>query len=1327
MNNITNTFFAKRKIFLCLYLIFSTFLTFSQLPSGFTDSKSQSGYTAPMGVAFSKNGQKMFIWEKSGKVWLSKWNGSSYVKQSSPMLDISDEVGDWRDLGLHSLALDPNFDSNGLIYLYYQVDRHHLLNFGTPQYSKTTNEYFAASISRVTRYQVANDVANAGSRKILLGSSKSTGIPLLFESHVGGQIVFGADGTLLVTTGDNANFTGVDVGNSEGTYFQQALDDGILRPAENVGALRAQMVNSFCGKLLRIDPNTGDGIPSNPYYDPADSRSAKSRTWALGLRNPYRISFKTGTGSSAPGAGNPGTIFIADVQNGDWEELHILEKGGLNCGWPIFEGITNGGGYFTASATVKNTEESGSPSFQSLCVQPTSLSISSNVSNRRFTHFPPAVDWGHKAVNARYPDFRSGKLVATTIGSSGAEVAGTPFMGNTGTAGTFYTGTAFPSAFRNTYFFADYGTNWIKAAVVRDGGAPQISEIKSFAPDGYGKGIVDIEYCPLDGSIFYVNINTGDIQKISFGGNSNRPPVAVISSDKTTGSSPLTIQFKGDASSDPDGDALSYSWDFDNGTSSTSANPSSRTFTSSGTKAFTVTLTVKDNQGLTDSKSTTISTNNSAPSVKITNPTNTTKYTLSGPTTYALAATVTDNDPSGMQYAWQVTLRHTNHEHREPVSTQQNPSVQISPVGCDGEEYYYLIELKVTDNGGSTARDSVKIFPDCTSKSLNITGLLATAQANAVALKWANPTVAFDEIMVVAKEGSGFTSNPSGTSYTANSNFTGNGSAFEGGKVVYKGTGSSTTVTSLNSGKKYYFRVYARKGSSWTGGVEASATPTGTISTPTPTPTPTQQLGCLKGSYFNNKTLSGTPIVVRAESLINYNWGTSAPASGVNADNFSVRWEGTVIPTVTGTYTFSAIADDGVRVWVNNQLIIDKWFYQGLVTNNATVKLTQGQSAAIKFEFYDGILGAVAKLFWTVPNQASKAVAFNACSVNNPTTTQPPVSSFDPSKCYRFLSALSGKAFDVAGRSTISGAKIIQNTWTGDKSQIWRIRAIDGSYQRITSWISGKVLDVKAESTDDGKFLQQFDYNGGSNQLFKFDKTGNNYFISARHSGKFIDIENQVTSSGATLIQMPKRSSNSNSQQWQVLETTCPTGTNLVAAQIYIAEGYREGKNGILTWVSNAADADYFMVEKQDKNGDFETIDLVNAKPLNLDYEKNYYTFTDNQTLEGENTYRITLISDNTPPQYSKTITLNFREAVDFTLFPNPTSDFIDVDLSSYEDRPVKLTVVSMQGRELLSSKIEKASKTHRMVLDNLMNGQYIILIQTKGKRDVTRMFNITK
>jgi glucose/arabinose dehydrogenase len=553
MNNISNCYLHKKRATLCLYFLFFYFTIKAQLPNGFIDAKSQGGYTSPMGIIFSKDGQKMFVWEKKGILWVSNWNGATYIKQASAVLDISEEVGDWRDFGFQSVALDPNFDANGLIYMYYQVDRHHLMNFGTPQYNSATNEYFKASISRLSRYQITNNtgvwVANNASRKVLLGETKSTGVPLLHESHAGGQIVFGADGTLLVTTGDNASYASNDFGNAPETYFQQALTDGIIRPTENVGSFRSQMINSFCGKLLRMDPNTGDGISSNPYYDGANPRSAQSRVWALGLRNPYRISFKTGTGNTAASAGNPGTVFIGDVQNGTWEEFHMIEKGGVNCGWPLFEGITEQTAFVNSGVT--NQEEAGSPTFASLCVQAGAANKNNPTpSQRRYAHCPPALDWRHGQNISRYPDFtKAATVTAVNIGSAGALVTGNMFAGNCVTSGTFYTGTAFPAAYQNAYFFGDYGTNCIKAAVVHDNSDHQLHQVLDFAPAGYCKGLVDIEYCPLDGSIYYVNINTGDIQKISFGG--NRPPIAVISADKTAGTSPLVVNFNSNGSNDP--------------------------------------------------------------------------------------------------------------------------------------------------------------------------------------------------------------------------------------------------------------------------------------------------------------------------------------------------------------------------------------------------------------------------------------------------------------------------------------------------------------------------------------------------------------------------------------------------------------------------------------------------------------------------------------------------------------------------------------------------------------------------------------------------------
>ena len=1462
MNFVYNSLPPTKKMLLCIYSFLLSFSVIAQLPSGFIDAKLQEGYTAPMGIIFSKNGQKMFVWEKKGILWVSNWNGSTYIKQASPVLDISEEVADWRDLGCQSVALDPNFDTNGLIYLFYQVDRHHLLYFGTPQYNSATDEYFNASISRLSRYKVNNNggnlTADNTSRKVLLGETKSTGVPVLYESHAGGQIIFGTDGTLLVSTGDNASFNTADLGNDIDSYWQQAVNDGIMRSTENVGSFRSQQINSFCGKLLRMDPNTGDGLSSNPYYDAANPRAAKSRVWALGLRNPYRMSFKTGTGSTNPNDANPGTIFIGDVQNGTWEEFHMLEKGGLNCGWPLYEGIEPQFVFLESGAT--NPEESGSPTFASLCVQAGKANINNPTpSQRRFVHSPPALDWRHLQNIARYPDYTKGPTVSPEIiGSAGAFVTGTPFGGECATSGTFYTGTTFPTKYQNVYFFADYEANWIKAAVVQDNSDHQIQEILDFAPEGYCKGVVDVESCPLDGSIFYVNINTGDIQKISYGG--NRPPVAAISADKTTGTSPLTVNFSSNGSNDPEGGTITYDWNFGDGSANaTTANPS-HTFSSTGTKGFTITLTVRDNQGSTDAKTLVISVNNAAPSVKITNPSNTTKYTLSGSTQYALNATVTDNDPTGMQYAWQVTLRHNSHEHREPVVYQQSPTVQISPVGCNGETYYYFIDVTVTDNGGLIAKDSVKIYPDCNAQNLNITNLTATAQTKAVALNWTNPSLPFDEIMVVAKEGNSFITNPSGTNYVANADYTGNGTLFENGKVVYKGIGNVITVTGLTSDRQYYFRIFTRKGTTWTGGVEASATPTGVI----------QALGCLKASYFNNPDLLGNPSVERAESSINYDWGEGAPVAGINADNFSVRWEGTVIPSVTGTYIFTVKGDDGIRLWINNQLVLDRWFYQTDLTNLAALNLTQGQNVTIKLEYYEGLVGATAQLLWAEPNQASKVIEFTACpftpappqtlgclkasyfnnatllgnpsverpesainyewGVNAPvsginadnfsvrwegtvippvsgnyifsvkgddgirlwvnnqlvidrwvyatTTTNtvavnltkgqnvpikleyfegvggataqlfwtepnqvrkiiaftacpiaplpPPVLVFSPQKCYRFTARHSGKVMEVASNSTANGERVLQNTWGSTKTQVWRIKAIDATYYSILNGNSGKALDVKAASLANGIYLQQYNINGGTNQQFKFDASSGYYYISARHSGKYLDVLDGLTTNATPVVQMDL-SGNLN-QQWEVAEVGCPAGTlALLASQIYSADGYREVNKGIITWVSNATGTDYFILEKLNKNGIFETLDIVNARPINDILDKNHYSYVDNRTVDGENTYRITLVSYHTPPQYSNLVTLNFKVAIDFALFPNPTSDYVDVDLKPYEDRPVTLTVLDALGREVRFSTVEKAGKTYRIALDGLIKGQYILLIQTSGKRDVTRLFNIIR
>ena len=120
----------------------------------------------------------------------------------------------------------------------------------------------------------------------------------------------------------------------------------------------------------------------------------------------------------------------------------------------------------------------------------------------------------------------------------------------------------------------------------------------------------------------------------------------------------------------------------------------------------------------------------------------------------------------------------------------------------------------------------------------------------------------------------------------------------------------------------------------------------------------------LLGSYFNNTTLDGTP-VTRIDGQINWpDIGGTSPVDGVGPDNWSCRWSGKIEPRATGKYTFSTNSDDGIRLWVNGQLIIDDWTYHGPTIDTGSIVLEQGKKYDIKLEFFQGGGGATVQLFW---------------------------------------------------------------------------------------------------------------------------------------------------------------------------------------------------------------------------------------------------------------------------------------------------------------------------------------------------------------------------
>lgn len=131
-----------------------------------------------------------------------------------------------------------------------------------------------------------------------------------------------------------------------------------------------------------------------------------------------------------------------------------------------------------------------------------------------------------------------------------------------------------------------------------------------------------------------------------------------------------------------------------------------------------------------------------------------------------------------------------------------------------------------------------------------------------------------------------------------------------------------------------------------------------------PAPSAPQVVGPWFGEYYANTNLRGGPSFVREDANINFDWGRGGPADGWNTDAFSVRWTNTV-QFSPGRYRFTAIADDGVRVYVNNRLLINEW--ADSVVHGVTREVTILDAATdVKVEYREGIGKAEVRVFWTL-------------------------------------------------------------------------------------------------------------------------------------------------------------------------------------------------------------------------------------------------------------------------------------------------------------------------------------------------------------------------
>ena len=221
--------------------------------------------------------------------------------------------------------------------------------------------------------------------------------------------------------------------------------------------------------------------------------------------------------------------------------------------------------------------------------------------------------------------------------------------------------------------------------------------------------------------------------------------------------------------------------------------------------------------------------------------------------------------------------------------------------------------------------------------------LVATGGASTIGLNW--------------------TPGPYATSYTVKRSLS------FGGTYTTVATGVATnyyTDSGLTNGTTYYYKVSATNSLGTSGFSNiASAVPVA--------PVIGNGTG-LTGQYFTdpgNGTHLNNLTAARLDPTVNFTWNGASPAPGVSGSNFSARWTGQVMAPLTGVITFTATADDGVRLWVNNQLLVDAFIDQGPTAYSGTISLTAGQKYPIKMEYYQGAGGAAASLAWSYPGQAN--------------------------------------------------------------------------------------------------------------------------------------------------------------------------------------------------------------------------------------------------------------------------------------------------------------------------------------------------------------------
>ena len=289
------------------------------------------------------------------------------------------------------------------------------------------------------------------------------------------------------------------------------------------------------------------------------------------------------------------------------------------------------------------------------------------------------------------------------------------------TGGFVYHGTQFPVGMRGNYFFADYAQNWIRRMTFDANGT--MTGVFNFEPadgtlDGPTGDVVYLTEGP-DGALYYIDLGYSDVTG-TFGVSkvrriryqqSNQAPIAVAGATPTSGPVPLAVSFSSAGSNDPEGQPITYVWDFGDGTTSTAASPT-HTYSTAG--VYTVRLTVSDGATSTFAPPITV-TAGSSPQATIVGPADGSTFRAGQVITFTGDGTDPDDGTlPASAFAWSIDFLHDGHVH--PVQTLVGVKGGSFTIPTSGHDFSgntrYRISLTVTDSNGLTDTTSVVVWPE---------------------------------------------------------------------------------------------------------------------------------------------------------------------------------------------------------------------------------------------------------------------------------------------------------------------------------------------------------------------------------------------------------------------------------------------------------------------------------------------------------------------------------------------------------------------------------------------------------------------------------------